>query len=182
MKRILTFLILSTLLTSCGEVIEEYSNEICHVLIWNDKHLNATLASVTNINTSGIFCLITQKSRAELELTTHAGTTDKITLFEAEARATTKVGRRGSIIIGYSNCNHGVFYAYDSECPNCYRKTAGESRLHFDGLSHVTCDVCERKYDLNNRGLIIKGGKGEPLTRYHASCSDPNGNGVIVVQ
>lgn len=182
MKRILTFLTISVLLSSCGEVIEEYSNEICHVLIWNDKHLNATLASATNSSTPGIFCFITQKSRVELEITTHTGSTDKITMFEAEARATTKVGRKGSIIIGYSNCNHGVFYGFDAECPNCYMKTAGGSRLRFDGISHVLCDICERRYDLNNRGLITQGDKGEPLTRYHASCSDPNGNGVIVVQ
>ena len=77
------------------------------------------------------------------------------------------------IIVGYGNLNNpATFYAYDSQCPNCYHDS-GLPRysltMNTDGTAE--CGSCHRKYDMNNGGIVSSGDGGDKMIRYRAGVA-----------
>ena len=81
--------------------------------------------------------------------------------------------------MGYGNLNNPpVFYAYDLECPNCFDPQAlplKSKPLQLLAGGIAVCRVCNRRYNLNNSGVIVQGERGRKLTRYRAQTTGPYG-------
>ncbi len=169
-------------ITACANAGSEYSRRPCYVVIDNSTRVDATLASAMNSLSPGIFCLI-QKTMSGgatyYHCTNNQGLSSDIIWTAVDQRMTIIVGSNNGIIVGFGNLdNPAVFYAYDRECPNCFNPDGVpvKSRpLSMDEKGHATCGTCKRVYDMNNRGYIISGEQGDPLTRYTASTSGPYG-------
>lgn len=175
-------MVVTVLLWGCGDAGFEYSHRPCYVVIDNSKHLDATLASAMNNMTPGIFCMIrlTQKNGASYySFSSNQNMSSEVLLNAIETSMSRIVGLNNGIIVGFGNLdNPATFYAYDRECPNCFDPDAipMKSRpLNIDYKGHATCSMCKRVYDMNNRGFIIEGDKGNPLTRFPAQTSGPYG-------
>lgn len=169
-------------LTACANASDEYCRRPCYVVIDNSTHLDGTLASALNSTAPGVFCLIqkTQKGGANYyHCSNNQGISSDIQWTAVDQRVTSIVGMNNGIIVGFGNLDFpAIFYAYDRECPNCFDPDAipvKSKPLTMDEQGHATCNVCHRVYDMNNRGYIISGESGEPMTRYPASTSGPYG-------
>jgi len=165
-------------LFGCNDVLDEYSRKPCRVVIDNALHLDATLASAMNPYSPGVFCVIretTNNGAQSYSFSTNYGLSSSITLNAIELRTTRIVGMNNGIIVGFGNLDSpAVFYAYDRECPNCFDSEVIpiKSRpLSVDEKGWASCSVCKRVYNLNNRGYIIEGEQGLPLTRYPGSTT-----------
>ena len=94
------------------------------------------------------------------------------------------LGQNNCLIIGATNLylnvngfpeldNEVVFhrlFIYDGICPNCIDN---KSKMQIDFNESITkCTQCNRWYDLNNHGVIIKGNEGKRLIRYPAKRTD----------
>jgi len=83
------------------------------------------------------------------------------------------------LIVGYGNLSDPpIFYAFDRECPNCYDDSRVPIRsfpLRMTSNGMAVCQTCQREYDMNNGGNIVKGDGGNKLTRYRASTTGPYG-------
>lgn len=92
------------------------------------------------------------------------------------------LGQNNSLIFGFSNLFSNVnrkpelndflpFYyllIYDGSCPNC-----STTLLDIDYDESVArCSRCQRWYDLNNYGAIIRGDDGKALIRYPATYDE----------
>ncbi len=171
---------------SCGTNFE-YSSYPCYVVVDNSVFLDATLASAMNNMAPGIFCMIRKQmanGAEQFAFSTNQGLTSTQIFTAKEQQMNLTFGMNDGIIIGYGNLDYpATFYAYDRECPNCFDSEAVPVRskpltMATDG--HASCAVCGREYDMNNRGYVIAGDGGSPLTRYPASTTGPYG--VLVVQ
>ncbi len=176
------------LLAAC-KADDEYSEWPCRFSYDNSLHLDATLASAMDVNSPGVFCTITE----------HNGSGGKYLMFssnhrmqttqpetEEEKRAEYVLGLNNGIIIGFQNAvfddfYRSIFVAYDVQCPNCVR-TSGNAvtpnfRITAGDNGIATCSKCQRRYDLNNGGLIINGQEGDTsLEKYAASTTGPHGH------
>ncbi len=135
----------------------------------------------------GVFCLVqkTMSGTAEqFAFTNNQGLSSTANFTAKEQRLSLTFGMNNGVIVGFSNLDSpATFYAYDRECPNCFDPDAIPVRskpLSMSSTGWATCSVCSRVYNLNNRGYIVEGDEGEPLTRYPASTTGPYG--VLVVQ
>lgn len=179
--------VLAVLMVCCGDAQFEYSRRPCNVVINNAERLDPTLASAMNSMAPGIFCLIQQTQRngaSFFSFSSNQNQTSEIILTDKDKQRAIIVGMNNGVIVGFGNIDYPpLFYAYDRECPNCFDPDAipMKSRpLSMDFKGHATCGMCHRVYDMNNRGFIIEGEKGSPLTRYPATTSGPFG--ALVVQ
>lgn len=182
MKRYTYYIIaLLALLSSCTNAEFEFSGYPCYFVFNNSASQSPALASATNPASPGIFCKITLADATHFGFQTNQGLSDRVamTAIDQQRDITLGVYNGTGIIVGYGNLSTpAVFYAYDSQCPNCF----GNSNLpryaltmHTDGTAE--CGSCHRIYDMNNDGLVISGDAGEKLIRYHANAS----NGVVSV-
>ncbi len=174
------------LLVSCSDIGYEYSSYPCYVVVDNSLFLDSSLASAMNNMSPGVFCLIqkTMSNGAEqFAFTTNAGLSSTQTFTAKEQQMNLVFGMNNGVIVGFGTLDYpATFFAYDRECPNCFDPNAVPVRskpltMATDG--HATCAVCGRVYDMNNRGYIIAGDGGDPLTRYPASTSGPYGLLII---
>lgn len=164
----------------------EYTTKYeCYFVIDNAKHLDATLASALNPMAPGLFCRISEQPRSgavffRFESNQGGEATEKPANAE-DLKRTRVLGIYNGLIVGYGNLdNPAQLFAYDNQCRNCYEETSLPRyglTMHQDGTA--TCQRCQRTYNLNNRGMVQDGPNGEPLVRYRATSTGPNG--VLVV-
>lgn len=169
-------------LLGCTNISDEYCRRPCYVLIDNQLHNDATLASAMNPMAPGTFCTIQEKTQGGatyFNCHNNQGQESDIKWTAVYDRMTIIVGLNNGIIVGFGNLDSpAVFYAYDRECPNCFDPDGIPVRsrpLTTNEKGHATCGVCHRTYDLNNRGFIASGEPGKPLTRFPASTTGPYG-------
>lgn len=172
-----------TMLSSCGDVTEEYSRRPCRVIIENIN--DPTLNSALNQMAPGVFCMIqqTQKGGAiNYHCTSNQGLESDIPWTELDRRRNPIVGLNDGIIVGFGSLDQ-TFFAYDRECPNCFDPDAipvKSKPLRMTNIGHAICDICKREYDMNSRGIVVKGEPGKKMTRFHAHTTGPNG--ALIVQ
>ena len=96
--------------------------------------------------------------------------TDDVAITTAsEVRTVCELGANNGLVIGCSTLYEGQLYAFDRQCPNCANNgTLKAMQWENNGL-WLKCPKCERVYDLNNNGFIVKGESGDKLMRYRAS-------------
>ncbi len=184
MKRYTYYIIaLLTLLTSCGDTEYEYSGNSAYFVFENTASRSAALASAMNNMSPGIFCRIKTSGANHYSCETNQGLSDRPVKNAIDEQRTVRLGvyNETGIIVGFGNLNNPpTFYAYDSQCPNCYKNTnmpRYSLTMNTDGTAE--CGSCHRKYDMNNGGIVVAGDGGDKMMRYHASTTGPEG--VLVV-
>lgn len=175
-------LIILALLGSCGNVEDEYCRRPCHVVIDNAVHMDATLASAMNAMSPGIFCEIREVNiggARHYAFSSNYGMTSTSVLNAIDLRISRIYGLNDGVIVGFGSLdNPAVFYAYDRECPNCFDPDAIPVKtrpLKMSERGWATCAVCRRSYDMNNRGYVVEGDAGKPLTRFPGRTMGPYG-------
>lgn len=166
------FLILALLLlTACDKAENEYTSQVCFLVIDNSVHQDPTLAAAMTPH-SNVFVTITtvNKSRAKyFHFQSSQGGTPTESIFNAlDNRRALTVGMNNGLIVGF-NVLDNVFYAFDRECPNCFSYYAIPMKSYplTIGTDNIaTCNACSRRYNLNNGGRCE--GNGQKLTRYIA--------------
>lgn len=178
-----TFSLLLMLLfvASCGDIQNEYGNFRPYFVYENNVRQNARLAEAMTPN-SGMFCTVRWQfiSGAQYYVFTNSnGRTSKSILTDLEIQRRHVLGCNNGLIVGYGNLNNPpVFYAYDLECPNCFDPQAlplKSKPLQLLAGGIAVCRVCNRRYNLNNSGVIVQGERGRKLTRYRAQTTGPYG-------
>ncbi len=170
-------IVLPLICSSCDDAQSEFSTYRCFLVIENQYHQNAVLASAMNPNAPGIFCTITVVNKNGVNyyhVENSDGHTDDIPFNAFDERRSRIVGMNNGLIIGYGNMSiPPTFYAFDRECPNCFNPDAIPVRsrpLKVSSSGIASCSVCKSEYNLNSGGY----GKGK-RTRYHASTTGPLG-------
>ena len=71
--------------------------------------------------------------------------------------------------------------AYDLVCPACHTESFIDRTLDFNGdaVAEMVCGRCGRVYDLNNGGIVKKGGEGHRMFRYRMTYAKSQGMLVI---
>lgn len=69
--------------------------------------------------------------------------------------------------------------AYDRVCPTCFEQAAIQRELSLSSEGKAHCTRCHCEYDLNNGGLLLRGGPGENLYRYHINYA-PQQNIMLI--
>jgi hypothetical protein len=180
------FLSVVCLLTSC-KADDEYSKHPCRFLYDNMIHNDATLASAMDAHSRGVFCMISENTRAGvryLVFENSAGMTSQQVETAQEVEAKFILGLNNGIIVGFQTLNtdggSGGFVAYDVQCPNCVNRghnTVNPSyRITMENSGIATCGKCGKKYDMNNGGIVLNGEEGDSgLDKYVASTTGPFG-------
>ena len=174
---LLFFILHSSLfiISSCGEIENEYSSHRVYLRFDNSVHLDANLMAAMNPMSSNVFCRIWLSSMGKLSFQSNQGSTSNVTLTASERQSPLVLGisNESGIIVGYGF--GGVFYCYDAVCPNCYEKKL-ERTLTMNTTGIATCSSCSHQYDMTNNGLSPQGGK---LERYHATTSGQTGTLIV---
>ena len=173
------------MLTAC-EAEQEYSTWPCRFAYKNDIHVDATLASVMDYNSRGIFCLISESvfaGKKYLNFKNNLGDESQQPESAEEEEAKYILGLNNGIIVGFQTLNtepNGGFVGYDAQCPNCVRRENNMLSptyyvdVAFSGIG--TCRKCHKRYDLNNNGIVLDGEKDDMgLQKYAASTTAPYG-------
>lgn len=184
--RKIKYLALTLLLCACnGE--SEFSNQACYILYHNAYYLDQTLAESMNPYARGIFCLITESQEGGniyLNFQNTNGQTSRQRETAVETKVRFVLGMNNGIIVGFQALNdspNNGFTAYDQQCPNCVRKHNSaynpKYRLTMSSDGIATCTVCGKKYNMNNRGIILNGEEGDVnLMQYIATTTGPQGD------
>lgn len=174
------------LLAACS-ADEEYSTHACRFTYNNMIHNDPTLNSALNASSRGVFCLISENTRAGvryLVFENNLGQTSKQQETAEEVEAKFILGLNNGIIVGFQTLNtdgaNGGFVAYDVQCPNCVSRTNNTANPNFrvtmESSGIATCSKCDKKYDMNNGGIILNGEEGDRgLDKYVASTTGPSG-------
>ncbi len=176
MKRI-SFCILSVLLllTSCDNAEFEYSGYQCYFIFDNTASRSALLATAMNQLSPGIFCHISVSGNYFKFETNSSSQTETVAMTAIDQNRTIELGiyNNTGIIVGFGNLNNpATFYAYDYQCPNCYKSTyLPRYALTMDSSGKAKCSKCQREYDMNNDGIVSSGEAGDKLIRYRASTT-----------
>lgn len=175
-------LCLTAFLTSCSDTENEFSSYRCYLVFQNDRHQDMTLASSLNPNAPGIFCRVSfgAKNGAQCYFfESNQGLSSYKTAMATDLQRSNIVGvyNESGVIVGYGNINFpATLYAYDSQCPNCYKDTGKPAyRLAMNSAGTASCKRCKREYDMNNGGIISSGDKGDKMIRYRAAAAGPLG-------
>ncbi len=175
--RHLAFYIFATLLlfTSCGDAEYEYSGYSCYFIFDNTASRSALLATAMNQLSPGIFCHITVSGNYFKFETNASSQTETVAMTAIDQNRTIELGiyNNTGIIVGFGNLNNpATFYAYDFQCPNCYKSTyLPRYSLSMDSSGKAKCSKCQREYDMNNDGIVSSGEAGDKLIRYRASTT-----------
>lgn len=168
-KTIYTLLSLLAL-TACQEAEEEYTDHQCY-FSFNCTYHNASrlLSVVSSYETFAIVTTEPLSGQTYTVVTSIYGTDDTrddITT-AAETQRTRILGLANGLIIGRSAMDQ-TLYAFDRQCPNCFKATGfTSSPLQWGGsATTVSCPTCSRKYNLSNGGVISEGEPGDKLLRY----------------
>lgn len=134
------------------------------------------------VNSMGHFCTITMGTNA-FQFRSSEGTTATYP-YTDEIRLYGHPECISGFVIGKSlqpdmNLQYPVL-AYDLVCPNCYVESLKTRALTLKG-EKLTCSLCQRVYDLTNRGIIKSGRAGKSLLRYRTCIYNPNLQGGLLV-
>lgn len=154
------------LLFSCAD--SEYSRYACHLSINNATMQNMTLGSAMTEDSPGIFVRISREGTTRFKFESNQGTTTYGAITAIDQKAQWTIGIYNGVIVGFGAIDR-KFMAYDNQCPNCY-ESSGLTRyaLTMNTDATATCRYCQRVYDLNNGGILVKGDKGRGLIKYRA--------------
>ncbi|MBR3727048.1 MAG: hypothetical protein IKN21_05605 [Prevotella sp.] len=175
------------LMASCGDVQNEFSMKPCHFVFDNSIHQDLTLASAMDPNSSGVFTTVTHTMRGGVRLfifTNNRNTSSEKIFNAIDNGRTLLLGMNNGLIVGYGNQNlPPIFYAYDRECPNCYDETRIPVRSYplrttNDGMA--ICNTCQREYNMNIGGYVVKGDGGKKMERYNVNTTGPYGELRVV--
>ncbi|MBQ8655729.1 MAG: hypothetical protein IJ527_01505 [Prevotella sp.] len=174
------------LFTACNAE-SEFSSDPCYLLYHNAYYLDQTLAESMNPNARGIFCHISESQEGgyiylNFRNTNGQSSRQRETALETKTRFV--LGLNNGIIVGFQSLNetpNGGFVAYDEQCPNCVRKHnsaySPKYRLTTDGSGIATCSVCGKRYNMNNRGIILNPEENDVnLKQYIATTTGPQGD------
>ena len=145
----------------------------CYFTFDCGMHQGTALQSCVNPMSSGLFCMVWQGSKdgvRNINIQLYNQKTENVPITTAiETRQSCILGASNGLVIGCSNLNDGKLYAFDRQCPNCIN-TGTKKALQWEnnGL-WLKCPKCERVYDLNNNGFVVKGESGDKLMRYRAT-------------
>lgn len=177
--------LMTVLLSACGENADfRYSDFHPNLTIDNSLHLDATLASGMNALSPGIFVIVQATNKGGAYYFTFQNnqglrSEKRFTAIDVRLQNQLHMGMNNGVIVGYGNLdNPSIFFAYDQQCPNCFDYNVLPMKnfpLAFDGYGYATCRHCNRSYNLNTDGNIVKGQGGKPLTRYRAATTGANG-------
>ncbi len=163
------------LFTACGTAEYEYSSYYCYFIFDNTASRSALLATAMNQLSPGVFCHITVSGNYFVFTTNASTQTEQVTMNAIDQRRTKELGAYTSsgIMVGYGNLSSpATFYAYDCQCPNCYKETElPRYKLTMDATGKATCSKCSRSYDMNNGGIVVSGDSGDKLIRYRATTT-----------
>lgn len=181
MKWSLLIMTVMALLSGC-QTEGEFSTWPCRFGYDNGLHLDATLASAMEPNSRGVFCKIWESASAGvvfLNFQNNHGMTSSKEETAMERQASYVLGLNNGIIVGFPTLGEG-FAAYDAQCPNCVRASDNyvnpKYPVSMSSTGIATCQKCNRKYDLNNGGIIQNGEQGDRgLEKYLASTTGPQG-------
>ena len=180
-------LAIACLLLAACSADEEYSTQACRFSYNNMIHNDQTLASAMNSNSRGVFCMISENTRAGVHyiaFESSVGMKSEQVETAEEVQAKFILGMNNGIIVGFQTLNtdgaNGGFVGYDAQCPNCVRrennKVNPNYRVTMETSGIATCGKCGKKYDMNNGGIIQNGEDGDRgLDKYVASTTGPNG-------
>lgn len=176
------------LLLLCGCTADsEYSMWPCAFAFDNSIYLDDVLSTAMDAGSRGVFCRISEETRQTvrgLNFTSSDGRTSRVELKGNEMRTTYVLGLNNGIIVGYQTLNtdgrNAGFVGYDEQCPNCVRNTNNtvnpNYRVSMSTAGIATCRRCNKRYDLNNGGIILDGEKGDKgLEKYEANTTGPFG-------
>lgn len=201
MKQLRLTFLLTVLMSMVGaktlahdnEVEGEYSSWGCYFAFQNATFLDKTLASAMDAQSRGVFCQISESvsgSVTFLDFKNNMGMSSQKKEPALEQGTAYIFGINNGIIVGYqalSDSPNGGFVAYDLQCPNCVRKHNSDTnpnyRLTMASSGIATCPVCNKQYDMNNRGVIQNGEQGDiNLIQYVATTTGPFGYIYVFAQ
>lgn len=166
-----------SVLCACGKLDEEYNSRYqCYFVFDYTIHPASLLKSCTNPLAPGNWAMVSsQPNGATISISTslYGGQSEveKI-MTEKELRQSCILGVGNALVIGCSSLNGGMLYVYDRQCPNCLEQhyPLVNYALQWDNNGQwLKCTTCNRNYDLNNSGFIVKGDNGQKLIRYRAN-------------
>ena len=137
---------------------------------------------IENDSKRGQFAVVTLREGVEGKELCFNGKGIYDTVYPVEKGFNYLLGRNNSLIFGASNLIYNVnqipeldyiaifqyLLIYDGTCPNCI---TNDLTIDFDE-DIAKCDNCQRWYDLNNYGVIIRGDDGQSLIRYPATYNE----------
>lgn len=201
MKQLRLTFLLTVLMSMVGaktlahdnEVEGEYSSWGCNFAFQNSTFWDETLASAMNAQSRGVFCQISESVSGGvtfLDFKNNMGMSSQKKEPALEQGTAYIFGINNGIIVGYqalSDSPNGGFVAYDLQCPNCVRKHNSDTnpnyRLTMASSGIATCPVCNKQYDMNNRGVIQNGEQGDiNLIQYVAITTGPFGYIMVFAQ
>ena len=166
----LVCLILFSCVTDDFEYEKKYQ---CYFTFDCGIHQGTTLQNCLNPISPGVFCMVWSQysggvNHIQIQLYNKQAEDVAITT-DIERRRSCVLGANNGLVIGCSTLYEGQLYAFDRQCPNCANNgTLKALQWENNGL-WLKCPKCERVYDLNNNGFIVKGESGDKLMRYRAS-------------
>jgi nitrite reductase/ring-hydroxylating ferredoxin subunit len=166
----LVCLILFSCVTDDFEYEKKYQ---CYFTFDCGIHQGTTLQNCLNPISPGVFCMVWSQysggvNHIQIQLYNKQAEDVAITT-DIERRRSCVLGANNGLVIGCSTLYEGQLYAFDRQCPNCANNgTLKPLQWENNGL-WLKCPKCERVYDLNNNGFIVKGESGDKLMRYRAS-------------
>jgi hypothetical protein len=173
----LFFLFLFSCTTNDFEFEKKYQ---CYFTFDCGMHLGTGLQSCLNSMSPGLFCMVwqeTKQSVRHINIQLYNQKTEDVAITTAlETMRSCTLGASNGLIIGCSNLNNGELYAFDRQCPNCIELGFYKALQWENNGLWLKCPKCERVYDLNNHGFVVKGESGNKLMRYRASF-----NGTILM-
>lgn len=179
-SRCLLMAIALVMTTACDKAEFDFANEHAYFVFDNSIHQDATLQSALNPVSPGVFCRIYEQTEGSTLFfyfeSNQGGTPTRQKANADDLRRTRVIGvyNKTGIIVGYSNqAIEPTLYAFDSQCPNCYRETGmAQYKLYIQSSGIAYCPKCKRQYDLNNNGITNEGKK---LMKYKVNCTGPLG-------
>ena len=169
------------ILFSCSTDDFEYENKYrCYFTFDCGIHQGTVLQNCLNPVSPGLFCMVWKQdvgATRHIQMQLCNKKTDDVAITTAsEVRTVCELGANNGLVIGCSTLNNGQLYAFDRICPNCEKGGLFKALQWENSGLWLKCPQCERVYDLNNNGFIVKGESGDKLMRYRAEY-----NGKILV-
>lgn len=183
LSRIAALLLFLFISVKCSNNVDfKYSDVHINLTIDNGVHQDATLASAMNAYSPGIFTIIKPITRSGVNYfhfaNNHGLTSEKrFTAVDMRLQNYLRVGMNEGIIVGYGNLdNPAIFFAFDLQCPYCFNPKQLPLRsyeLTLTSIGFANCKTCNRQYNLNTGGNLIKGNGTMGLTRYRCANGGP---------
>lgn len=168
-------------ISSCGANSEYSTSHLCNFSIDTRTRQDATLISALNYMASGVFCRISMGQKNGAQSLLFESNMNQSSYFAMNAEEKLRsyslgVLNESGIIVGFGNlAAEPTLYAFDAVCPNCYEAKVTGCYAAIDILKKgdgiAVCKLCERGYNLNTGGNVVRGDGGRSLYRYVASVT-----------